>query len=124
MDKHKVTFRLPPGAGSLGEASVEVCEDLYPYGRHGTPGSLLDIALSHGVDIECACGGEGVCGTCHVLVAQGAENLSEADDGEMDVLDEVPGSGLASRLACRAVVHGDVAVTIPSRSRNAVREKG
>ena len=123
MVKHKVTFRFPPGPDSPGDVTVEVSPELYPYGRAGEAGSLLDIALSHGVDIECACGGSGVCGTCHVLVAEGAENVSEAGEDELDVLDAVPGSTLASRLACRAVVRGDVTVALPSRGRNAVREK-
>ena len=115
MGKYKVTYD-PAGA------SVEVRAELYPYGRHGAPGSLLDIALAHGVQIECACGGSGVCGTCHVLVREGAENLSEADEEELDVLDEVPGNTLHSRLACQAVVRGDVTVTIPGWNRNVVGE--
>lgn len=116
MAKHKVTFD-PAGV------TVEVSDELYPYGSHGAAGSLLDIALTHGVQIECACGGQGVCGTCHVVVREGADHLSEAADAELDVLDEVPGSGLNSRLACRAVVRGDVTVIIPTRGRNLAAEK-
>lgn len=113
----KYTVRFEPGG-----IEVEVDPDSYPYGRHGDPGSLLDIALTHGVDIEHACGGVGVCGTCHVIVRNGAENLSEADDTEMDVVEEIPGNTLDSRLACRAVVQGDVTVEVPDWNRNAARE--
>ncbi len=95
-----------------------------PPSRHGKPGSLLDIALANNVKIEHACGGAGVCGTCHVIVSSGAENLSPADDDEMDVVDQAPGATLESRLACQAVVKGDVTVTIPAWNRNAVSEKG
>ena len=115
MPKHKVRFE--PGG-----IEVEVDPASYPYGRHGDPGSLLDIALTHGVDIEHACGGVGVCGTCHVIVREGAENLPEADDAEMDVVEEIPGNTLDSRLACRAVVQGDVVVEVPAWNRNAVSE--
>lgn len=98
--------------------TVEVDPALYPYSRHGEPGSLLDIALANGVHIEHACGGVGICCTCHVIVKQGMENLSEAQDEEFDKLEEVPASTLESRLACKAVVQGDVTVVIPKWNRN------
>ena len=53
MPTYKVTFE-PTGV------TVEVDPALYPYTKTGLPGSLLDIALSHGVQIEHACGGVGV----------------------------------------------------------------
>ena len=111
MAKYKVTF-LPANV------TVEADPALYPYGNHGLPGSLLDIALSHGVELEHACGGVGVCATCHVIVNQGAENLAPADDDEMDRVDYAPGSTPQSRLACQAVVKGDVTVTVPGWNRN------
>jgi len=106
MPKYKVTFD-PPGT------TVEADPALYPYGRHGLPGSLLDVALYHGVHIEHACGGNGACGTCHVIVRHGRENLSEPDEDELDAVDRVAGCTPDSRLACRAVVRGDVAVEVP-----------
>ncbi|MCK4602863.1 MAG: 2Fe-2S iron-sulfur cluster binding domain-containing protein [Phycisphaerae bacterium] len=106
MAKHKVTFK-PAGV------TVEVDPELYPYGASGRPGSLLDVALTHGVGIEHACGGVGACGTCRVIVEAGMENLSEADDDELDAVDKQPGSSLEARLACQAVVRGDVTVTVP-----------
>jgi 2Fe-2S ferredoxin len=48
-----------------------------PYSDHGLPGSLLDIALNHGVHLEHACGGSCACTTCHVIVKAGDNNLSE-----------------------------------------------
>ena len=115
MARYKVTFQ-PAGV------TVEADPALYPYGRHGRhgrPGSLLDIALSHGVPIPCACGGAGVCATCHVIVEAGRDNLDECTEDELDGLDRVPGSGLHSRLACQAVVNGDVTVRVPEWNRNA-----
>jgi 2Fe-2S ferredoxin len=116
MATHKVTFE-PAGV------TAEVDPDLYPYGKKGQPGSLLDIALTHGVQIEHACGGVGVCATCHVIVTQGAENLSPPEDEELDRVDYAPGATPQSRLACQAVVQGDVTVRIPNWNRNAVTEK-
>ena len=101
----RVTFE-PAGA------TVEADDAHYPYGPHGEPGSLLDIALSHGVEIPHACGGSGVCGTCLVTVVAGAENLSAPDDDELDTIERQPDNTPASRLACRAVVRGDVTVRI------------
>lgn len=111
MARYKVTFRPA-------DVTVEVDPSLYPYGRHGEPGSLLDIALTHGVEIEHACGGVGVCSTCHVIVDDGQANLSSPDDDELDLVEQAPGNTLHSRLACKAVVRGDVAVTIPNWNRN------
>lgn len=116
MPNCKVTFE-PAGV------TVEVNPAHYPYGRHGRPGSLLDIALSHGVHIEHACGGAGACGTCHVIITAGMSNLSEPSDEELDRVDQAPGNTPDSRLACAAVVAGDVTVQIPQWSRNLVSEK-
>ena len=115
MPTHRVTF-LPP------TVTVEIDPADAPFGRDGEPGSLLDIALAHGVAIDHACGGVGVCGSCHVIVTEGKANLSEADDDELDAVDQAPNNTLDSRLACKAVVRGDVTVTIPEWNRNAVSE--
>ena len=112
----KVTF-LPLGR------TVEVDSTRPTPGRHGHPGCLLEIALANDVHIEHACGGVGVCGTCHVIVDKGMENFSPATDDEMDVVDQAPNAGLNSRLACMAVPSGDVTVTVPAWNRNAVPEK-
>ena len=94
----------------------------YPYGSHGQPGSILDIALASGVEIEHACGGVGACGTCHVIVKEGMKNLSPASDEELDRVELAPGNTVNSRLACEAVVRGDVVVVVPAWNRNAVKE--
>jgi 2Fe-2S ferredoxin len=95
-----------------------------PYSEHGLRGSLLDIALNHGVHLEHACGGVCACTTCHVVVKSGDANLSEAEDDELDRLDMAPALTLHSRLGCQAVVKGDVVVEIPSWNRNYVSEGG
>ncbi|MBM4016550.1 MAG: 2Fe-2S iron-sulfur cluster binding domain-containing protein [Planctomycetes bacterium] len=97
-----------------------------PYGRDGLPGSLLDIALAHGVSIDHACGGVLACSTCHVKVKQGGESCNEASDAENDMLDLAPGVTPSSRLACHTVPNGrcpEVVVEVPGWNRNLVREE-
>jgi 2Fe-2S ferredoxin len=84
-----------------------------PYHEHGKEGSLLDIALNCGVNLEHSCGGNCACTTCHVIVKQGEENLTEMDEDEEDRLYMADGLTLHSRLGCQCVVTGDVTVEIP-----------
>jgi len=87
-------------------------------GGHGKPGSLLDIALDAGFDLEHACGGNCACTTCHVIVKEGEANLSPMEDEEADRLDMAAALTLHSRLGCQAVASGDVVVEIPDWNRN------
>lgn len=113
----KVTF-LPANV------TVEFELGRLPYRHHGKPGSLLDVALNFGIPLEHACGGNCACTTCHVIIRQGEDNLSEMEDDEADRLDMAAGLTLHSRLACQSVVCGDVVVEIPSWNRNWVSEAG
>jgi len=103
---------------------VEFESGKLPYDEHGKPESILDVALNSGVQLEHACGGSCACTTCHVIVKGGDDNLTPADDDELDRLDMAPGLTLHSRLGCQAVVKGDVTVEIPSWNRNYVSEGG
>ena len=113
----KVTFE-PMGK------TVQVDPKSYPYSDDGLPGSGLDIALGHGLDVDHACGGVNACSTCHVIVEQGFETCQEAGEDEEDMLDTAPGLELKSRLACQAVPNGssDLVVRIPSWNRNHAKE--
>ncbi|MBI3807457.1 MAG: 2Fe-2S iron-sulfur cluster binding domain-containing protein [Nitrospirae bacterium] len=95
-----------------------------PYGPTGLPGSLLDIALGAGVDLEHVCGGVCACSTCHVIVKQGLESCPEGTDDEFDQLEEAPGLTLQSRLACQCVPNGtmDLLVEIPAVNKNLAKE--
>ena len=103
---------------------VQVEPDKIPYGPTGLPGSLLDIALGAGVDLEHACGGVCACSTCHVIVKAGLESCNEGTDDEFDQLDEAPAITLQSRLACQCVPSGtmDLVVEIPAVNKNLVKE--
>src|ERR1700756_738823 len=113
----KVTF-LPAGV------TVEFESGKLPYKDHGLPESLLDVALNFGVHLEHACGGNCACTTCHVVVKEGEENLSVADDDELDRLDTAADLTLHSRLGCQCIVKGDVTVEIPAWNRNYISEGG
>lgn len=95
------------------DVTVEFDPTKLPYSRHGRPGSILDVALHFGVPLEHACGGNCACTTCHVIVKEGEENLSAVGDEEGDRIGQANGVTLHSRLACQAVVEGDVVVEIP-----------
>ena len=95
-----------------------------PFQHDGRPASLLDVLLGHGIHLEHACGGNCACTTCHVVVRAGAGNLSELEDAEADRLDTAWEVTPQSRLACQAVVRGDVECEIPVYSRNYVQEGG
>lgn len=118
----KVTFKNYDGKG--GERTVEFEKGKLPYSDHGKPGSLLDIALNFGVHLEHACGGSCACTTCHVWINDGASNVSEADDDELDRVEMAADLSTKSRLGCQCVINGDVVVEVPSWNRNYVSEGG
>ena len=103
---------------------IEVDPATMPYHEHGLKGSILDILIHHDVHLEHACGGSCACTTCHVFIRNGAENVSEAQDEELDRLDMAPGLELSSRLGCQVVPKGDVTIEIPSWNINYVSEGG
>src|SRR4051812_10236368 len=119
--KYTVTFNLPEH-GEVRE--VEVDPEKIPYGRTGLPGSILDIALSHGIEMEHPCGGVCACSTCHSIIRQGLASCNEPTEDEEDQLEEAPGLTIQSRLSCQCVPDGtmDVVVEVPAWNRNAVKE--
>lgn len=117
----KLTIVPPDGSEPR---TVEFESGKLPYADHGKPESILDVCMNFGIPLEHACGGSCACTTCHVIVKEGDENLSEMDDDEADRLDMAPGLTLHSRLGCQAVIKGDVVVEVPSWNRNYVSEGG
>ena len=106
------------------EHVVEVDPARIPYGHTGLPGSILDIALAHGVELDHACGGVCACSTCHVIVRAGLESCGEPTDEEDDQLDKAYGLTPCSRLGCQCVPSGqkNLVVEIPPWNRNLARE--
>jgi 2Fe-2S ferredoxin len=105
----KVKFLRPNGESVV----VDYEPGVTPYHEHGREGSLLDIALNNGIDLEHACGGNCACTTCHIIVKEGEENLTTMEEDEEDRLYLADGLTLHSRLGCQSVVQGDVTVEIP-----------
>ena len=96
-----------------------------PFHHDGRPGSILDIMLGHKIHLEHACGGNCACTTCHVVVKEGFNKLSEAEENEEDMLDKAPGLTPTSRLGCQAVVEDPdavITVVIPRFTINQVSE--
>lgn len=115
--KYKMTF-LPMNV------TIEVDPAKIPYEHNGFPGSILDVALGNGVEIDHACGGVCACSTCHVYIKQGLKTINPAMEEEEDQLENAPNLKSFSRLACQCVPNGteDVVVEIPQWNRNLVQE--
>ena len=73
--------------------------------------SLLKAALSAGVHINAACGGNGVCGTCKVLIKKG--EVDSTRSAKLSSQEYQQGY----RLACQSRVVSDLSVDIPLESR-------
>src|SRR6476661_2290836 len=104
--------------------TVEFESGKMPYSDHGKRNSLLDVALNSDIHLEHACGGSCACTTCHVIILEGEQNLSEMQDDEADRLDTAWGLTARSRLGCQAVISGDVVCELPMYTRNYVQEGG
>ena len=95
---HKVTF-IPLGK------TVEVEE-----GK-----TVLDACLENEIHLEHACGGFCAGTTCHVIIREGEDKLSEMEFDEEDKLDTCEGVTLRSRLGCQSRIEGDIVVEIPPK---------
>lgn len=122
LPKHKYTITYIDE--NKKEHVIEVDPAKIPYEDHGLPGSLLEIAMGHGIAVDHACGGVCACSTCHVVVKQGLETCNDSSDAEEDQLDEAYGLTAQSRLSCQCVPNGtkNIVVEIPSWNRNLARE--
>jgi uncharacterized 2Fe-2S/4Fe-4S cluster protein (DUF4445 family) len=94
MEKYKVTF-YPDNK------TVEVAKDT----------TILNAAISAGVYIKSACGGDGVCGQCKVILKKGKVAVQPA--GRLSPEEKQAGI----HLACLSEVHGDLEVEIPPESK-------
>ena len=68
---------------------------------------LLDGILALRFELDMACGGKGLCATCHVRVRQGMDELTPRTAREDRTLGLVDGADDTSRLACQCHVLGD-----------------
>lgn len=86
--------------------------------------SICEALLRQDIDIEHACEMSCACTTCHVVVREGFDSLSEADELEEDYLDKAWGLEPESRLSCQAIVgYVDLVVEIPRYTINHAAER-
>lgn len=128
--KFRVPVPLPPKQQykllvKTSNKTIQVDPQKVPYGRHGLPGSILDIisTLDEGL-IEHACGGVQACSTCHVYIRKGGETCNESSEREEDYIDRARAPQIESRLACCCVPDGteDIEIEIPAWNINEVKE--
>lgn len=75
---------------------------------------LLEVLADQGIPLQMACGGKGLCATCHVHVIAGGGSLSPVTPRERRSLAMLSDAREGSRLACQAKVTGDgVRVSLP-----------
>src|SRR5271156_4811592 len=86
--------------------------------------SVCDALLENGIEIEHACEKSCACTTCHVVVREGFESLTDAEDDEEDLLDMAWGLEPTSRLSCqmRVPVDSDLVIEIPKYTINHAKE--
>ena len=101
-------------------------EELCPNGAlfNADPGvSICDALLQNGIEIEHACEKSCACTTCHVILRQGFDSLTPAEELEDDLLDKAWGLEPQSRLSCQARVNGsDLVIEIPKYTIIMVKE--
>ena len=71
--------------------------------------SILQTAARNGIPHVNACGGEGKCTTCRLLILEGIENCSPETEAEI-ALKEKAHTTEEFRLACQTTITGDVTV--------------
>ena len=101
-------------------------EELCPQGRviEAEPGtSVCDALLNNDIEIEHACEKSCACTTCHVIVREGINSLTAAEELEEDLLDKAWGLEPNSRLSCQALVRDkNLVIEIPRYTINMVKE--
>jgi len=79
-----------------------------------TETTVLETLLQRKCEVAMACGGRGVCSTCHVFVREGIEGLTPPTDREKRTLGLLTGLKSNSRLACQArIIKEGVVVELP-----------
>lgn len=75
---------------------------------------VLDALLSSELSVLRACGGKGMCATCHVWIDEGMDALTPMTEREKRTLGRVSGCDSRSRLSCQAKILGEgVVVKLP-----------
>ncbi len=78
--------------------------------------TILKAVQEAGIDWMHACGGKGRCTTCKAIILEGEDNLGPLTAAEV----RYQRQGLlrsGQRLACQAIVTGDVTIQVPEESK-------
>ncbi len=78
--------------------------------------SFLEFCEQNDIDHDFGCT-VGSCGTCHLVIAQGGENVQPITEEEADTLFMVTEED-GARLGCQLVVSGDITIR-PAKDRDA-----
>lgn len=83
--------------------------------------SILEVALTHDIELHHNCGGVCACSTCHIYINKGEDFLEELSDKEEDFIDRAVNPRLSSRLGCQCLLlddgGGQIEVTLPDQSQ-------
>ena len=69
--------------------------------------TLLEVAKRNNIPHVAACGGEGNCTTCRLLILDGVENCSEETEKEKSLIEQAHTTE-GFRLACQTTINGDI----------------
>lgn len=72
--------------------------------------SLLDACEEYSAPVPFSCTA-GVCGTCAIVIAEGADQVSPITDDEESTLSFTTDEA-GARLACMVTVNGDIAIKL------------
>ena len=72
--------------------------------------TLLEVAKRNNIPHVAACGGEGNCTTCRLLILDGVENCSEETEKEKALIEQAHTTE-GFRLACQTSINGDITAT-------------
>lgn len=79
-----------------------------------TGSDILQALLAKDLKVLMACGGKGLCATCHVHIKAGMDKLTPLTARESRTLSFITGADEQSRLACQCRVLGEgVVVELP-----------
>ena len=82
--------------------------------------SILEVALTHDIELHHNCGAVCACSTCHLYVEKGEDFLEELSDKEEDFIDRAINPRLNSRLGCQCVLlegESEIIVTLPDQTQ-------
>lgn len=78
--------------------------------------SVLNIIQDHGIDWMFACGGNGRCTTCKIIVQNGMKNISIENEIEQK-FHEIGKLMPNERLACQCTISGDIEVEVAEKNK-------